>query len=79
MDEVSRLFSGMVMANNLKDLKASLTFSALIDSSMHGVLMFHFILKWIPTCVLNYALNPIFEPKDRLFRECPIYHITFLS
>ena len=71
MDEVSRLFAGKVMADHLNDLKASLTFSDLIDSSMHGILVFHFILNWIPTCVLHYALNPILSmfTKDRLFRE----------
>ena len=71
MDDVSRLFMGKIMADKLKDLNETLTYSNIIDSSMNGMVMFIFLLNWVPTWVLTGILNPMMSifTKTRFYRE----------
>ena len=71
MDDVSRLFMGKIMADKLKDLNETLTYSNIIDSSMNGMVMFIFLLNWVPTLVLTCILNPMMSifTKTRFYRE----------
>ena len=71
MDDVSRLFMGKIMADKLKDLNETLTYSNIIDSSMNGMVMFIFLLNWVPTWVLTCILNPMMSifTKTRFYRE----------
>ena len=71
MDDVSRLFMGKIMADKLKDLNETLTYSNIIDSSMNGMVMFIFLLNWVPTWVLTGILNPMMSifTKTRFYRK----------
>ena len=71
MDKVSRLFMGKIMADKLKDLNETLTYGNIIDKSMHGIVMFIYLLNWFPTWVLSYVLNPIMSlfTKTQFYRK----------
>ena len=71
MNEVSRLFAGEVYADNFKDLKETLTYSQLVDSSMYGMLVFVFLLNWTPNWLRSCVLNPITSlfTKTKLYRK----------
>ena len=71
MDDVSRLFMGKIMADKLKDLNETLTYGNIVDSSMNGIVMFIFLLNWVPTWVLTCILNQIMSifTKTQFYRE----------
>ena len=73
MTEILRLAYGHILADNLMYAKETLTYTNLIDSSMHGMTTVHFILNWIPASIVAYVLNPIMS----LFTKAKIYRKYF--
>ena len=71
MEEVSRLFSGEIMADNLSELWITLKNDTLVDSSMYGIVLAKFLLNWTPNWFLSYILNGILSlfTKVKFYRK----------
>ena len=69
---------GKIMADKLKDLNETLTYGNIIDKSMHGIVMFIYLLNWFPTWVLSYVLNPFMSlfTKTQFYRKFIHFHVS---